>query len=260
MLVLVRGRGRGRQHRRRLRGGHDRGADRARRRARREAGRAVGARRRGAGVTGPLPRLRRPASPATCCSARCCDAGADPQRCAPGWPGSAIEGLELRTEPVHAARDRATHATVHAAPGQPHRDWRSIRAQIDAAGLPERPRARAQEAFRRLAHAEGADPRHRPRAVHFHEVGAVDAIGEVCGVALALEALGIDRVVCSPLPRRPRLRRGRPRAPAAARRPPRSRCSRARRSTASTSRPSSSRPPAPRSSPRSPTATARCRG
>jgi len=36
--------------------------------------------------------------------------------------------------------------------------------------------------------------------VHFHEVGAVDAIGEVCGVALALEDLGVDRVICSPLP------------------------------------------------------------
>jgi uncharacterized protein (TIGR00299 family) protein len=36
--------------------------------------------------------------------------------------------------------------------------------------------------------------------VHFHEVGGVDAIGEVCGVALALEDLRIDRVVCSPLP------------------------------------------------------------
>ena len=36
--------------------------------------------------------------------------------------------------------------------------------------------------------------------MHFHEVGAVDAIGEVCGVALALEDLGVDRVVCSPLP------------------------------------------------------------
>ena len=39
-----------------------------------------------------------------------------------------------------------------------------------------------------------------PERVHFHEVGAVDAIGEVCGVALALESLGIDRVACSPLP------------------------------------------------------------
>ena len=36
--------------------------------------------------------------------------------------------------------------------------------------------------------------------MHFHEVGAIDAVGEVVGVALALESLGIDRVVCSPLP------------------------------------------------------------
>ena len=36
--------------------------------------------------------------------------------------------------------------------------------------------------------------------MHFHEVGAIDAIGEVVGVALALESLNVDRVVCSPLP------------------------------------------------------------
>ena len=109
----------------------------------------------------------------------------------------------------HGARRGAGDAPGHrrdprrgwrGAAGQPHRDWASIRAQIDAAGLPERARLRAQEAFRRLAVAEGAVHGIDPERVHFHEVGAVDAIGEVCGVALALEELGIERVVCSPLP------------------------------------------------------------
>ncbi|HYR14517.1 MAG TPA: nickel insertion protein [Mycobacterium sp.] len=36
--------------------------------------------------------------------------------------------------------------------------------------------------------------------VTFHEVGTVDAIADVCGVAMALELLDVDEVVCSPLP------------------------------------------------------------
>jgi uncharacterized protein (TIGR00299 family) protein len=128
------------------------------------------------------------------------DAGADPQAVGAGLAGLGVDGLELRTETVSRHAIAATHATVHAAPGQPQRDWRSIRTLIDAAGLPERARERAQEAFKRLAHAEARIHAVDPEQVHFHEVGAVDAIGEVCGVALALEDLRVDRVVCSPLP------------------------------------------------------------
>jgi pyridinium-3,5-bisthiocarboxylic acid mononucleotide nickel chelatase len=128
------------------------------------------------------------------------DAGADPDSVRSGLAGLGVDGLELRTERVARHGIAATRVRVVGAEAQPHRDWASIRDQIDAAGLPERPRARAQEAFRRLAHAEGRIHDMEPERVHFHEVGAVDAIGEVCGVALALENLGIDRVACSPLP------------------------------------------------------------
>jgi uncharacterized protein (TIGR00299 family) protein len=109
-------------------------------------------------------------------------------------------GLAIATERVDRHGIGATRVVVTAPDDQPHRDWGSIRAQLDAAGLAERPLARAQEAFRRLAVAEGKIHGVEPERVHFHEVGAVDAIGEVVGVALALENLGIDRVVCSPLP------------------------------------------------------------
>jgi uncharacterized protein (TIGR00299 family) protein len=128
------------------------------------------------------------------------DAGADPQVIRAGLAGLGVEGLELRTERVSRHAIIATHATIHAAPGQPQRDWRSIRTLIDVAGLPERARERSQAAFERLARAEARIHDVDPEHVHFHEVGAVDAIGEVCGVALALEDLRVERVVCSPLP------------------------------------------------------------
>jgi uncharacterized protein (TIGR00299 family) protein len=128
------------------------------------------------------------------------DAGADAGAVRSGLTGLGIDRLELATEPAERHGIRATRATIRAPDGQPQRDWASIRAQIDEAGLADRTRGRAQEAFRRLAHAEARIHGVEPERVHFHEVGAVDAIGEVCGVALALEDLGVDRVICSPLP------------------------------------------------------------
>ena len=62
------------------------------------------------------------------------------------------------------------------------------------------PGSARRHAFEKLAIAEGRIHGIDPEHVHFHEVGAVDAIGEVVGVALALEALHVDKVICSPLP------------------------------------------------------------
>ena len=128
------------------------------------------------------------------------DAGADAGAVRAGLSGLDVDGLELELGDTQRHGIRAARATLRAAPAQQRRTWSSIRAQIDAARLPERARARAQETFRRLAYAEARIHAADPEDVHFHEVGAVDAIGEVCGVALALEDLGVDRVVCSPLP------------------------------------------------------------
>src|SRR6185503_13607991 len=75
-----------------------------------------------------------------------------------------------------------------------------VRALIDAAALPAGAAARAHDAFRRLAVAEARVHATEPELVHFHEVGAVDAIADICGASLALETLGVDDVVCSPLP------------------------------------------------------------
>jgi uncharacterized protein (TIGR00299 family) protein len=114
--------------------------------------------------------------------------------------GLGVAGLHIELGKAEKHGIVATTVTVTGAPSQPHRHWSSIRAQLDEADLPERARQRAQAAFEKLAIAEGRIHGIPPEQVHFHEVGAVDAIGEVAGVALALESLDIDRVICSPLP------------------------------------------------------------
>ena len=74
-----------------------------------------------------------------------------------------------------------------------------ITALLAAADLPDPVRATAQRIFDTLAAAEGAVHGIDPADVEFHEVGALDAIVDVVGVAAALHNLGIDRIVASPI-------------------------------------------------------------
>jgi uncharacterized protein (TIGR00299 family) protein len=75
-----------------------------------------------------------------------------------------------------------------------------IRRIIEAAGLPENVARRSLAAFARLADAEAAVHNCSVENVHFHEVGAVDAIVDIVGAMAALDDLGVGRVTCSPLP------------------------------------------------------------
>lgn len=117
---------------------------------------------------------------------------------------SALAGCTLRTDEVRRAGLRALRATVApAAPDQPHRTWRDVRALLEAPGwddgLPSGVRGRALEVFGALARAEGRVHGIAPDDVHFHEVGAWDSIADVVGVCAAVELLGVDVVVLGPL-------------------------------------------------------------
>jgi uncharacterized protein (TIGR00299 family) protein len=96
---------------------------------------------------------------------------------------------------VHRAGLRAAKVDVEPlVPDPPHRTWRSIRDQLDNAGLAERVHSRATQVFDRLAAAEAQVHGVAVADVHFHEVGALDSIADVVGVCAALEDLDIDTV------------------------------------------------------------------
>ncbi len=74
-----------------------------------------------------------------------------------------------------------------------------IVALLRASSLPGGVRARAISCFERLAEAEARVHGTTPGRVHFHEVGAVDAIVDLTGAAIALDRLGVTRVTASPV-------------------------------------------------------------
>jgi uncharacterized protein (TIGR00299 family) protein len=128
------------------------------------------------------------------------DAGADLQRVRDGLGALALDGLAIEFAETERHGIRAGRVDVVGRAEHGHRSWSDVRTLIDAAQLPEPVRRRAQDAFRRLAAAEGRVHGIDPEQVRFHEVGALDAVADICGVALALEDLQVDRVVCSPVP------------------------------------------------------------
>jgi hypothetical protein len=82
----------------------------------------------------------------------------------------------------------------------PARHLPEIERLITAAGLPPRVSQWSLAVFRKLAEAEGAVHGIAPENVHFHEVGATDAIVDIVGTCLGLDWLGIDQLYCSALP------------------------------------------------------------
>ncbi|MFC0628216.1 nickel pincer cofactor biosynthesis protein LarC [Kribbella deserti] len=80
---------------------------------------------------------------------------------------------------------------------QQTRRWAEVRALIEAAGLDPAVRDRALDTFGRLARAEATAHGVTPDEVHFHEVGALDAIADIVGVAAAAVSLGLGRIVVS---------------------------------------------------------------
>ena len=111
----------------------------------------------------------------------------------------APERVSLAAGPVIRNGFAATRVEVDVAESTTHRTWRDIRKTLEAADLADGVRDRALATFRRLAEAEGAVHGSSPDDVHFHEVGALDAIADVVGVCAGLEHLRLEQLVVSPV-------------------------------------------------------------
>jgi uncharacterized protein (TIGR00299 family) protein len=111
---------------------------------------------------------------------------------------------EHRHEHEHGDHDHTHHHDHphehHPTHDHPHRTLGDVRAILEAGDLPERVFLRALAAFELLARAEAKVHGKGVDEVHFHEVGAVDAICDIVGVCLALEDLHVDRVFVGTLP------------------------------------------------------------
>jgi uncharacterized protein (TIGR00299 family) protein len=81
-----------------------------------------------------------------------------------------------------------------------HRGYTDIRNLIESSGIPDSPKVSALKTLDILAEAESVVHGVTKEEVHFHEVGAVDSIIDIVGVSLGMHWLGVDSVICSPLP------------------------------------------------------------
>ena len=126
-----------------------------------------------------------------------------------GWPVESLraiparlrlEGVSIEVSDVRRGPFAAKRVAVRAPERQPHRHLHHVEAILAAADLPDAVRERARDAFRRLAAAEAEVHGSTIEKVHFHEVGAVDALVDVVGACAGLAELGIERVTCSELP------------------------------------------------------------
>lgn len=82
---------------------------------------------------------------------------------------------------------------------QPHRHLHHIEKMLGESSLSQTVKKKALAVFTRLAEVEGRLHGKPPASVHFHEVGAVDAILDIAGACAGLELVGIAELSCSPL-------------------------------------------------------------
>ncbi len=110
-----------------------------------------------------------------------------------------LRGFSIKIKPVDKWGIRATHLDVDLTSKHHHRGLADILKLIRAAELPDTVKDKACLVFERLGKAEAKVHGMPLDKVHFHEVGAVDAIIDIVGTVFGFHYLGVERIYCSPL-------------------------------------------------------------
>lgn len=120
------------------------------------------------------------------------DLGADPDKIAAALSKLPVEGYVLTWERIKRNGLVATRATVRTAESHHHRGLQQVLEIIEAGDLSSRAGKIAKKIFTRLAEAEAEAHGVTVEKVHFHEVGAVDAIVDIVGTAVAVDLLDAE--------------------------------------------------------------------
>jgi uncharacterized protein (TIGR00299 family) protein len=143
--------------------------------------------------------LARHVAPASACSPSLVGAGVPIDVLQRAVDAASPEPVRLRAEAVTRNGFAATRVHVDVTDSVHHRSWRDIRTMLLESALAAEVRDLALRVFERLATAEGAVHGQDPLDVHFHEVGALDAIADVVGACAGFAHLAPTEVVVSPI-------------------------------------------------------------
>ena len=136
------------------------------------------------------------------------DAGVPVEHLRDELAGLQVSGWEMAAEKVWKNGMAATFARVATGDALPsvateklpkHRGLSEILEILEKSNLVTNVRDRAAAIFRRLGEAEASVHDVPLEKIHFHEVGAVDAIVDIVGACVGFAALGIEKFACSPL-------------------------------------------------------------
>lgn len=127
------------------------------------------------------------------------DAGCAAEHLRAELGGLQVPGWELTAEKVWKNGMAATWVRVKTEDQTKHRSLSAILEILEKSKLAARVLERAGAIFRKLGEAEAAVHDVPIEKVHFHEVGAVDAIVDIVGACIGFEALGIEKFACSAL-------------------------------------------------------------